>query len=83
MPDSWEPRDVLLADVPDCVAAYEADLAPVTDRAEDAPSQAPPPLFTIRSRDTKLATVRTPIVVASSPASAISAPNAKCGVFSI
>ncbi|GMF26474.1 unnamed protein product [Phytophthora fragariaefolia] len=26
MPDSWEPRVVLLADVPDCVAAYEASL---------------------------------------------------------
>ncbi|ETP24197.1 hypothetical protein F441_02763 [Phytophthora nicotianae CJ01A1] len=37
MPDSWEPRDVLLADVPDCVEAYEAVLAPVTDRAEVAP----------------------------------------------
>ncbi|ETP38248.1 hypothetical protein F442_14088 [Phytophthora nicotianae P10297] len=27
MDDSWEPRAVLLADVPDCVAAYEAALA--------------------------------------------------------
>ncbi|GMF46839.1 unnamed protein product [Phytophthora fragariaefolia] len=26
MPDSWEPRAVLLADVPDCMAAYEASL---------------------------------------------------------
>ncbi|KAG3128981.1 hypothetical protein PI126_g21157 [Phytophthora idaei] len=26
MPDSWEPRAVLVADVPDCVAAYEASL---------------------------------------------------------
>ncbi|ETP22193.1 hypothetical protein F441_04444 [Phytophthora nicotianae CJ01A1] len=27
MDESWEPRTVLLADVPDCVAAYEATLA--------------------------------------------------------
>ncbi|KAG3148749.1 hypothetical protein PC128_g23529 [Phytophthora cactorum] len=27
MPDSWEPHAVLVADVPDCVAAYEASLA--------------------------------------------------------
>ncbi|KAG3126296.1 hypothetical protein PI126_g22387 [Phytophthora idaei] len=26
MPDSWEPRAVLVADVPDCMAAYEASL---------------------------------------------------------
>ncbi|GMF36893.1 unnamed protein product [Phytophthora fragariaefolia] len=26
MPDTWEPRAVLLADVPDCVVAYEASL---------------------------------------------------------
>ncbi|KAE9332908.1 hypothetical protein PF008_g14713 [Phytophthora fragariae] len=30
MPDSWEPRAVLLADVPDCVAAYEASLVPAS-----------------------------------------------------
>ncbi|GMF36768.1 unnamed protein product [Phytophthora fragariaefolia] len=29
MPDSWEPREVLLEDVPDCVAAYEATLGGV------------------------------------------------------
>ncbi|KAG3064026.1 hypothetical protein PI125_g24260 [Phytophthora idaei] len=36
MPDSWEPRVVLLADVPDCVVAYEAGLVPVTDATVDA-----------------------------------------------
>ncbi|POM66813.1 LOW QUALITY PROTEIN: Hypothetical protein PHPALM_17272 [Phytophthora palmivora] len=36
MPDSWEPREDLLADVPDCVAAYETSVASVTSSLNGA-----------------------------------------------
>ncbi|OWZ13727.1 hypothetical protein PHMEG_00012903 [Phytophthora megakarya] len=36
MPDSWEPRAVLLEDVPDCVAAYEAVVLTAAGLPDDA-----------------------------------------------
>ncbi|ETL98813.1 hypothetical protein L917_04189, partial [Phytophthora nicotianae] len=34
MDDSWEPRTVLVADVPDCVAPYKATLGAVPSFVE-------------------------------------------------